>query len=261
MRNTWSAYLVNRATNAIVWTLSGNPRTSTFALPANAQFHWQHDVQLHAGNVVSMFDDACCAFKSLSGGHVDFATPNGPSRGLVLKLDETKHTASFVNQYIRAKNFVAAFLGSMQPLAGGNVALSWGSTPFFSEVDSRGSLLLDAVWPTPDLSYRTYVQNWVGIPFFPPSGAVRDNHGKATVYASWDGDTQVVSWRVLAGSSANSLKAVASRTKTGFETTIPLTSSFKVYKVQALDAGRHVLGTSNAFPATSSPNSGLPGQY
>jgi hypothetical protein len=192
---------------------------------------------------------------------VDFATPNGPSRGLVLKLDLTKHTASFVNQYLRAKNFVAAFLGSMQPLAGGNVALSWGSTPFFSEVDSGGSLLLDAVWPTPDLSYRTYVQNWVGIPFFPPSGAVRDNHGKATVYASWDGDTQVVSWRVLAGSSANSLRAVGSRTKTSFETTIPLTSSFRVYKVQALDAGRHVLGTSNAFPATSSPNSGLPGQY
>ena len=81
------------------------------------------------------------------------------------------------------------------------------------------------------------------------------------MYASWDGDTQVVSWRVLAGTSATSLKAVASKTKTGFETTIPLTSSFKVYEVQALDARHHVLGTSTPFPTQSSANSGLPGAY
>ena len=42
--------------------------------------------------------------------------------------------------------------------------------------------------------------NVVGRAFFPPNGAVRDNHGQATVYASWDGATQVASWRVLAGS-------------------------------------------------------------
>jgi len=260
MRNTWSAYMVDRATNRIVWTLSGDPKLSTFALPSKAQFQWQHDVELHPGNVVSIFDDACCGLKGVAGGKAQFATPNGPTRGLVIKLDLTEHTGSFVSQYPRAKNFNAAFLGNTQLLPGGNVALSWGSQPFFSEVSSNGKLLLDAVWPKPDLNYRTYVQKWVGTPFFPPSGAVRNNHGKATVYASWDGATQVTSWRVLAGSSATSLKAVTTKTKTGFETTIPLTSSAKVYKIQALDSRHHVLGTSNAFP-TSSSNSGLPGAY
>ncbi|HEY4825831.1 MAG TPA: hypothetical protein VIH85_03660, partial [Solirubrobacteraceae bacterium] len=111
--------------------------------------------------------------------------------------------------------------------------------------------------------YRTYVQKWVGTPYFPPSGAVRNNRGKATIYASWDGDTQVVSWRVLAGNSASSLKTVATATKSGFETTIPLTSSFNVYKVQALDSHKHVLGTSSAFPTQggSGNNNGLPGEY
>jgi hypothetical protein len=260
MRNTWSAYMVNRTTNGIVWTLSGDPKLSTFKLASNAEFQWQHDLQMHPGNVVSVFDDACCGVESVSGGHVKFGKPNGPSRGLVIKLDLTNHTGSFVSQYIRAKNFNAAFLGNTQLLPGGNVALGWGSTPFFSEVTSKGKLLLDASWPTPDLNYRTYVQKWVGTPFFPPSGAVRNNHGKPTVYASWDGATQVTSWRVLAGSSANSLKAVATKAKTGFETTIPLTSTAKVYKVQALDSKHHVLGTSNVFP-TSSSNSGLPGAY
>jgi hypothetical protein len=261
MRNTWTAYLVDRTTNKVVWTLSGNPKSSTFELPGNAQFHWQHDVELHGGNVVSMFDDACCGIVGATGGHAQFGKPNGPSRGLVIKLDLTKRTGSFVSQYIRAKNFNAAFLGNTQLLPGGNAALSWGSQPFFSEVNSKGKVLFDAVWPVPDLNYRTYVQRWTGTPFFPPNGAVRNNHGKATVYASWDGDTQVASWRVLAGSSVKSLKAVASKAKTGFETNIPLTSSFKLYEVQALDARHHVLGTSKQFPTKGSSNSGLPQGY
>jgi hypothetical protein len=261
MRNTWSAYLVNRLTSGIEWTVSGNAKNSSFQLPAKAQFQWQHDVQLHNGNVLSVFDDACCGYKSISGGHAKFGNPSGPSRGLVIKLNLTNHTGSFVSQYVRANNFNAAFLGSTELVPGGNVVLGWGSTPFFSEDNSKGKVLLDAMWPEPDLNYRTYLQKWTGIPFFPPSGAVRNNQGKATVYASWDGDTQVVSWRVLAGTSAKSLKAVASKTKTGFETTIPLTSSFKVYEVQALDAQHRVLGTSKSFPTAKSPTSTLPQGY
>jgi hypothetical protein len=261
MRNTWTVYLVNRLTNGIEWTVSGNSKNSTFALPAKAQFQWQHDVQLHNGNVLSMFDDACCSIIGAKNGVAQFGKPSGPSRGLVVKLNLTKHTGTFVAQYIRLKNFNVAFLGSAQLLPGGNVALSWGSAPFFSEVNSKDKFLLDAVWPVPDLSYRTYVQKWTGTPYFPPSGGVRNNRGKGTVYASWNGDTQVASWRVLAGSSAKSLKGVASKTKTGFETTIPLTSSFKVYEVQALDAHHHVLGTSKPFPTGKSSTSGLPQGY
>ena len=260
LRNTWSAYLVNRLTNAIEWTLSGDPKLSTFALPKNAQFEWQHDVELHNGSVVSVFDDACCGFQTISTTGVKFAKPSGPSRGLVLKLNLTNHTGGFVAQYTRGKTFNAYFLGNTQLLSGGNVSLGWGSTPFFSEVSSTGKVLLDAFWPVPDINYRTYVQKWVGIPFFPPSGAVRNNGAKATVYASWDGDTQVAGWRVLAGSSAQSLKTVATKAKSGFETTIPLNSTFKAYEVQALGPGNKVLGTSNAFPTTNS-NNGLPGAY
>ena len=210
--------------------------------------------------MVSVFDDACCGFDSITSKGVKFGKASGPSRGLVIKLNLTNHTGSFVAQYVRAKNFNASFLGNAQLLPNGNVSLGWGSTPFFSEDSSKGKVLLDAFWPVPDVNYRTYVENWVGIPFFPPSGAVRNNAGKATVYASWDGDTQVVGWRVLAGTSAQSLKTVATKAKSGFETTIPLSSTYKAYKVQALGPKSKVLGTSNAFP-TSSSNNGLPGAY
>ena len=260
LRNTWSAYLISRTTGQVQWTLSGNPKLSTFKLPKNAQFHWQHDVQLHSGNVVSVFDDACCNVSVDAKGKATVGKPSGPTRGLVVKLDLTNHTGSFVTQYIFRQDFNAAFLGNTQLLPNGNVALGWGSQPLFWEVTKAGKLLLDAVWPGADVSYRAYVQKWVGTPFFPPSGAVRNNGAKATVYASWDGATQVAGWRVLAGSSAQSLKTVATKAKTGFETTIALSKTYKTYEVQAVGGQGHVLGTSKPFP-TSNSSGGLPGEY
>jgi hypothetical protein len=256
-RNTWAAYLVNSAGN-VQWTLSGNPQISTFALPTNARFQFQHDVEMEGGNTVSLFNDACCGI--LGAGK--FAPPIGPSRAMVLKLDTTHHTGTLVASYNRGNKFDAAFLGSTQLLPNGNVAISWGSQPFFSEVSKTGKVLLDAAWPNPNVNYRVYVQKWTGTPSFAPNGAVRTSHGKTTVYASWDGATQVASWRVLAGKDANHLATVATKAKNGFETAIVLTSSFKKYKVQALDAKGHVLRTSGAFPQSGgSGTSQLPQGY
>ena len=66
-------------------------------------------------------------------------------------------------------------------------------------------MLLDAVFPGPDITYRATVEPWVGLPLYPPSGAVRQRGGKTTVYASWNGATRVVTWRVLAGSTSHNL--------------------------------------------------------
>ncbi|MGZ4221619.1 MAG: arylsulfotransferase family protein [Solirubrobacteraceae bacterium] len=256
-RNTWAAYLVNSAGN-VQWTLSGNQNISTYKLPANAQFQFQHDVQLLPGNMVSLFNDACCGI--LGAGK--FAPPIGPSKALVLKLSNANHTGTLVSSYGRGNKFNAAFLGSTQVLPNGNVAISWGSQPLFSEVSKTGKVLLDAAWPNPDVNYRVYVQKWTGTPSFAPNGAVRTAHGKTTVYASWDGATEVVAWRVLAGKDASHLATVATRAKNGFETAIALTSSFKKYKVQALDAKAHVLRTSGAFPQSGgSGTSQLPQGY
>ena len=243
MRNTWTAYMVDRATGDVDWRLGG--KHSSFAVPANAQFQWQHDVVLHSGNIVSVFDDHCCAIV----GAGKFAAPTGPSRGLVLKLDTTHHTASFVSQFTRDASFDVAFLGNTQLLSNGNALVGWGSQPFFSEFSKSGKLLLDATLPTPDLSYRVYLQRWVGLPLYPPDGAVRKNGSHTTVYASWNGATKVVSWRVLGGTSAKHLATVATATRSGFETAIGLTKSYKAYKVVALDSKGKVLGRSNVFPS------------
>ncbi len=242
MRNTWAAYKVKASTGTIEWTLGG--KGSSFTFGRNSTFQWQHDVELHAGNEVSLFDDACCGVL----GPGKFAPPSGPSRGLVLKLNTTTHTANLLAAYTAGHvGLETSTQGSAQLLRGGNVLVGWGGQPWFSEYSKSGKLLFDARFPDPDISYRAYLQQWVGTPFFPPSGAARKSKGKTTVYASWDGATQVASWRVLGGPNVKHLKSLATRRKNGFETVIGMKGSSGVYKVQALDVKGHLLRTSKAF--------------
>src|SRR6202011_4333402 len=76
MRNTWAAYLVDRTSGAIEWTLGG--KRSSFRFGAQAGFEWQHDVALEPGDVVTMFDDHCC---QITGGGT-YVSPTGRSRAL-----------------------------------------------------------------------------------------------------------------------------------------------------------------------------------
>lgn len=260
MRNTWAAYLIDTSTGQPVWMLGG--KASSFTLGPGAGFEWQHQVELLGNGEVTVFADNCCAL--LAAGKFD--RPAGASQGLVLKLNTTSHTASLVAAYGRSLKRASAYLGSMQLLPGGNALLGFGSLPYFSEYSKAGKLLLDAVWPGKDQSYRAlFSSSWVGTPYFPPRGAVRTVNGRTTVYASWDGATQVTRWGVLAGRNPGHLSRVATASKNGFETAIVLPRAYGVYKVVALDAHGRALGTSAAFrlpsPSSKPPAPGLPQSY
>ena len=243
MRDTWGAYLVDRASGDIRWTLGGKHSSFTFA--PNAAFEWQHDVSL-AGSQVTLFDDACCEIT----GADTYLSPDGPSRGLVLHLDEDAKHVTLVHQYTHGDKFEAAYMGSVQPLANGNVFVGWGAEPFFSEYSKSGALLLDAVFPSPDLSYRARLQQWSATPTAPPAAAARTADGKTTVYASWNGSTAVAAWRVLAGATADHLAPVTAAPKSGFETAIVTPGGHALYEVQALAASGKVIGSSRAVRAS-----------
>jgi hypothetical protein len=100
------------------------------------------------------------------------------------------------------------------------------------------------------MSYRAYVQPWVGKPLSPPSGAARVRGGATTVYASWNGATQVSTWKVLAVTAAGATQALTRHARTGFETSIPVSTGARRFQVQALDASGQVLGTSRTFAVT-----------
>ncbi len=245
MRNTWAAYLVDAATGKVEWTLGG--RHSSFTFGKGAEFQWQHDMALAPGSTVTVFDDHCC---QLTGGGTSVPA-TGPSRGLVLKLDAAAHTATLVAQYPGGGGFESEFMGDTEPLPNSNVFVGWGSEPDFSEYSHSGKLLLEGEFPSPDLSYRATLDEWVGLPLTRPAAAARETDVGTTVYASWNGATRVVSWRVLVGSGAGRMALVRTVARSGFETAIAVSRDNRRYTVEALDASGRVIGASRLFSPTA----------
>ena len=223
MRNTWAVYKVNIKSGKILWTLGG--RHSSFTFKSGAQFEWQHDVRVYPGTpLVTVFDDHCC---QITGGGT-YVSPSADARGLVLKLNLQNHTAAEQDQYYQSP-FVGNpdYMGAMQPLASGNEFVGWGSQPLFSEYTAQGKTILNGRLPGSDLSYRATVNPWVGKPLYPPSAAALNKDGKTTIYASWNGATQLSSWKVMGTTSGGKTVQVTTTPKTGFETTIPISGSYR----------------------------------
>jgi EmrB/QacA subfamily drug resistance transporter len=249
MRNTWAAYMVDVDTGTVEWTLGG--KHSSFKFGPNASFQWQHDVALGVGGktnqTITMFDDHCC---QLTGGGTSVHA-TGPSRGLVLNVDQATRTATLAAQYTGGNEFESEYMGDTQPLADRNTFIGWGSEPYFSEYSPSGRKLLEANFPGADLSYRETLAQWVGLPLTKPLGAARQRDGATVVYASWNGATQVVSWRVLAATGAGRMTPVANAAKSGFETAIRVPHGARSYELQALAGDGKVIGTSKPFSGST----------
>jgi hypothetical protein len=248
-RNTSAIYEIARKDGSVTWQLGG--KGSTFTLAPGASFSWQHDARPLPGDEVSLFDDACC---NLPGGK-----PEGPAHGLVLKLDPATHTATAVHSYLHRPPLIVPSQGNLQSLPGGNVFVGWGQLPYYSEFSGAGKLLYDAALPEADESYRAFRLPWTGMPLTRPSVVVHRSGRHATLYVSWNGDTQARAWEVFAGTSAANLAAgrsagriVAFAARTGFQTRIPLSTSGPLFQVVAFGAHRRQLASSRIVRAVRS---------
>lgn len=207
-RNTWTVYKVNRRTGAVMWRLGG--KRSDFELGKGARFGWQHDARSHdGGRVLSIFDNGAEAH----------------SRGLVLGLSGRR--ATVLHEYLHSPPLHAYKLGSVQLLGNGDVLVGWGTDPHYTEFSSSGLVKLDATLPHGGENYRTLRFPWVGRPTDTPRAVVRGG----TVYASWNGATEVAAWKIEPGGP--------SVRRTGFETAVPLRPGHVV----ALDARGRALGS------------------
>ncbi len=241
-RNTWAVYEVSKQTGAILWTLGG--KHSTFKMGPGTSFAWQHDARMQADGTITLFDDA-------SNG---FSSSEPPSRALRIRLNYRNHTAALVHAYVSRPSILSISQGSVQVLNDGNTFVSFGSTPYFVEFSSSGKQLFSGHFGKPMQSYRGYRFPWWGQPTTPPSIAVSATASAGTtVYASWNGATDVASWQVLAGPSPNLLSPIGQFPKTSFETAMPVSSTGPYFEVQALDANDNLLGTSSPAALSAPP--------
>lgn len=240
-RNAWTIYKINKPSKNILWRLGG--KNSTFIIASGAEFSWQHDARFLPNNLISMFDD-----------NSDGMSPPGPSsHGLILQLNFVTMTASVYRTYFHDPNITVASQGNLQSLPNGNKFVGWGQSAYYSEFSEAGNteatpsvnLLYDAAMPSSNnYSYRAYRHDWIGRPCYPPKIAVRSTNGIVTVYASWNGSTETVSWQVFAGPKRKKLSLVSTADKSGFETAVQVAAQGPYFQVRALDRKGRVIGKS-----------------
>lgn len=232
-RNTWAAYEISHTTGAVLWRLGG--RHSSFAMGPGTRTAYQHDARLQPDGTITLFDDEGAP------------KVQAQSRGVQIALDYQHKTATLVRSYEHSPPLLTGSQGNLQTLSNGDAFIGWGGLPYFSEFNSQGALVFDAHIAAPADSYRAYRFPWIGTPTGAPAVAVVPAaDGTATVFASWNGATNVSSWQLLAGASPTELRIVGVVPRSGFETSLPVSSPQAYVAVRALDASGAVLGASEA---------------
>ena len=231
-------FKLDRNTGEVVWRLGGE--RSDFEMGPGTRFALQHDARPHPDGTITIFDNG-------SPSTVE------QSRGIVVEVDEDAMRATLVREYTHPDKLFSATQGSMQVLPNGNVFVGWGSSPAISEFNHDGELLFSASFPTEGETYRAFRFPWKGFPEDSPAIAAESGQGdEVTLYASWNGATEVASWQVLAGSGPEELEPIGSAPRKGFETVITANITEPYVGLQAKDASGKVLGTTRAIEPNNS---------
>ena len=227
-RRTSAVYKIDRRTGEVVWRLGG--KRSDFEMGEGATFAFQHDAHRQPDGTITLFDNRGAAMED-------------QSRGIRLGIDEAAMTATLRQEFTHPEEPFATYQGNVQVLPNGNVFVGWGSAPYLTEHDGEGNLLFDAGFPAQVESYRAFRSPWTGRPQDAPELAGESESGdRVTLYASWNGATEVASWQVLAGPGPEKLKPVGEAPRMGFETAIAVDTKAPYVAVRAKDRAGRALG-------------------
>ncbi|GAA3358932.1 arylsulfotransferase family protein [Saccharopolyspora gregorii] len=231
-RCTHAVYRIDRGTGEVTWRLNG--KKSDFEMGPDAAFAWQHDCRRREDGTITLFDNAAAA------------PGRGRSRALVLDVDEQARTATVRRSHESPEGLLAPNQGNTQLLDEDHLFVGWGGEPYFTEFDADGEVLFHGNFVDSITSYRAFRSPWVGRPLDRPAVAGQAGDGVTSVYASWNGATEVAAWRVLTGPDEANLAPVQDVPRTGFETRVDVPGAAAFVGVQALDARGEVLGDSPA---------------
>jgi hypothetical protein len=232
-RATFTLYKIHRRTGEVIWRIGG--KHSDFTVSDHARFAWQHDARQVADGLISLFDN---------GEGPVHAEPQ--SRAILLEVDTRRRTVELARAYHRPRGLLVGSMGSVQILPDGHVFVGWGSKPYLSEFAPDGTMLADAQLPPAGVCYRAYRFPWKASPREPPALAVHRPavKGRPTLYASWNGSTDVTHWRVHTGPAPDKLKPLGIAKRRGFETAIPLRATDAYAAIVALDRSHQELAKS-----------------
>ena len=231
-RRTFAVYKIDRETGEVIWRLGG--KKSDFTMGEGTETLYQHDARRQPDGTITLFDNG--------GMYV-----SEESRVVSIQTDTETMTATMTRELTHPDGVLSVTQGNAQRLPNGNLFVGWGSEPVFSEFSGSGELLFSARLPADVESYRAFRHPWTGRPdTLPALAAAPAPDEGVTLYASWNGATEVKNWEVLTGPVLDRLEPVGSVPRIGFETNIEVRTGEALVSVRALDASGQVLGTSKA---------------
>ncbi|KAI1611574.1 ASST-domain-containing protein [Exophiala viscosa] len=251
-RYSHAVMCISSKTGEILWQLGGK-NDSFEDLDHATDFAWQHHARWLGNKTISLFDNHANSV---------FHGTNQHSKGMIIRLDMEKMTTSLVQKYVHPDKILNVSQGSVQVIANSsNVLVGFGNSPTYVEYSAGGEVLCSAHF-APHLafelvdfglvkSYRVFKSPWVGRPKTLPVAKVR----KSKVYVSWNGATEVTSWR-LETSKTRDVKddefvTIQELERDGFETSFAIDKNHRYVRVAALDAEKVVLAHSSVLRAPS----------
>jgi Arylsulfotransferase (ASST) len=232
-RSTCTVYKIDRKTGEVIWRLGG--KKSDFEMGPGTRTTFQHDARRQGDGTITIFDN----------GNVNKVEQ---SRAIAVEIDEVAMRASLAREYTHPDKLRSATQGNAHVLPNNNVLVGWGSAPVISEFGYDGELLFSAAFPTESETYRAFRFPWNGQPTDDPAiVAELGAEDEVTIYASWNGATEVTTWQVLAGGATDQLEPLTSVPRQGFETVITFRTTESYVGLQALNDSGKVLGTTNLF--------------
>lgn len=192
------------------------------------------------------------------------------SNAQIFTLDTGSMTVNSTKNFYNPEGALSLAQGSAQVLPNGNVLVGWGTVPHVTEFSASGEILwhahLDKYAEKQELhnmqNYRIFKYPWIGNPKTPPKLVVYSHECQTTVtspltaYVSWNGATEVRSWRFHTSMSSSDGPWTFAGTfkKTGFETKALLqtrlgqpTEFARYTRVEALDGNDQVIGQTEAY--------------
>jgi hypothetical protein len=130
LRHTDAIYKIRRSTGDVVWKLGGTRTARSLTVHNDPfgqdPFGGQHDARLLADGTVTVYDNEIVQGR------------NG--RAVRYRINESRRTATLVEEVTSPIPFASFCCGSARRLAGGSWLVQWGGIPFFGEYDRYGSL-------------------------------------------------------------------------------------------------------------------------
>ncbi len=230
---------IDRGTGEVIWRWGGKRNQFTF-VGEDGPFYGQHDARRLPNGNITLYDNR------------EGQTPSY-SRAVEFALDEAQKLATVVWQHRNVPDTYGAWLGNAQRLPNGNTIIGWGSTtPTLSEVTPEGETAFELTFGWPIVSYRAFRFPWTGTPKWPPALVMQSEGSTNTLYYSWNGATEVATYKIYAGGTPNSMTLMASQPKQSFEGSMDvsgLVADNCFFQVVAVDAAGNDMQASNRVAA------------